>query len=87
MECGVFYENVFFIAKASKSLIYLMCWIFNGLMLQTSASNAAAEAVKWSNSNRLRGDKVTKKCFSPHDLVWIQQRVVFFQIFGSIWMH
>lgn len=72
MECGVFYENVFFIAKASKSLIYLMCWIFNGLMLQTSASNAAAEAVKWSNSNRLRGDKVTKKCFSPHDLVWIQ---------------
>lgn len=87
MECGVFYENVFFIAKASKSLIYLMCWISNGLMLQTSASNAAAEAVKWSNSNRLRGDKVTKKCFSPHDLVWIQQRVVFFQIFGSIWMH
>lgn len=65
MECGVFYENVFFIAKPSKSLIYLMCWIFNGLMLQTSASNAAAEAVKWSNSNRLRGDKVTKKCFSP----------------------
>lgn len=72
MECGVFYENVFFIAKPSKSLIYLMYWIFNGLMLQTSASNAAAEAVKWSNSNRLRGDKVTKKCFSPHDLVWIQ---------------
>lgn len=72
MECGVFYENVFFIAKLSKSLIYLMCWIFNGLMLQTSASNAAAEAVKWSNTNRLRGDKVTKKCFSPHDLVWIQ---------------
>lgn len=72
MECGVFYENVFFIAKPSESLIYLMCWISNGLMLQTSASNAAAEAVKWSNSNRLRGDKVTKKCFSPHDLVWIQ---------------